>query len=82
MEVHYIHCKIGRHQVKTTLREGRESAKGNYIKYPIVKGNSPLIQKTDEGRIYSHISTIDRDPRAKYITSKHLYTKYYTILLL
>ena len=77
-----MHHKMGRYRVETTLEEGYESAKSNYIKYPIVKGNSPPIQRTDEGRIYSCISTLDRDLRAKYIASKHLYVKYYTILLL
>ena len=48
----------------------------------MVKGDSPPIQRTDKGRIYSCIFTLDRDPRAKRIASKHLYAKYYTILLL
>ena len=51
VEVYYMHCKIGRYQVKTTLEEGRESTKSNYMEYPIVKGNSPPIQRTDEDRI-------------------------------
>ena len=75
-----MHCKMGRYRVKTTLEKGRESAKSNYIKYPIVKGDSPPIQRTDEGRIHSCISTLNRDFRAKYMASKHLYTKYYTTL--
>ena len=82
MEVHYIYRKMGRHQVETTLEEGRESAKNNHVKHPIVKGDSPPIQRTDEGRIHSCIFTLDRDFRAKYIVSKYLYAKYYTILLL
>ena len=73
---------MGRHQVKTTLEEGRESIKSNYIEHPIVKGDSPPIQKTDKGRIYNYIFTSDGDLRAKCIASKHLCTKYYTILLL
>ena len=77
-----MHHKMGRHQVKTTLKEGRESVKNNHIEHPIVEGDSSPIQKTDEGRIYSCIFTLDRDFRAKYIASKYLYTKYYTILLL
>ena len=48
----------------------------------MVKGDSPLIQRTNEGRTYSGISTMDGDPRAKRMASKHLYAKYYTILLL
>ena len=77
-----MHRKMGRHQVKTTLEEGCESAKSNQIEHPIVKGNSPPIQRTDKGRIHSCIFTLDGDPRAKYIASKHLCAKYYTILLL
>ena len=48
----------------------------------MVEGNSPPIQRIDEGRIHGCISTLDGDLRAKYMASKHLYAKYYTILLL
>ena len=68
--------------METTLKEGCESAKSSYVEHPIVKGDSPLIRRTDEGRIYSSVSTIDRDPRPKRMASKHLYPKYYTILYL
>ena len=77
-----MYRKMGRHQVEMTLEEGRESAKSNYMEYPIVEGDSPPIQRIDEGRIHSCISTLNGDFRAKYIASKHLYVKYYTILLL
>ena len=73
---------MGRYQVKITLEEGRKSTKSNYIKHPIVKSDSPPIQKIDKGRIYSYIFTLNGDFRAKYMASKYLYTKYYTILLL
>ena len=43
VEVHYMHRKMGRHRVETTLEEGRKSIKSNYIEHPIVKGNSPSI---------------------------------------
>ena len=43
VEVHHMHRKMGRHRVETTLEEGRESTKSNYVKHPIVKGNSPPI---------------------------------------
>ena len=75
-----MHCKMGRYQIEMTLEEGRESTKSNYMEHPIVKGDSLSIQRTDKGRIYSCISTLDGDPRAKCIASKYLYTKYYTIL--
>ena len=64
------------------IEEGRERAKSNYVEYPIGEANSPPIRRTDEGRIYGRISTTDRDPRAKRIASKYLYTKYYTTLYL
>ena len=35
-----MHRKMGRHRVETTLGEGRESAKGNHIKHPMVEGDS------------------------------------------
>jgi len=66
--------------VETTLEEGRESAKSNYVEHSIVEADFPPIRRIDKGRIYGRISTTDRDPRAKRIASKHLYTKYYTIL--
>ena len=77
-----MYYKMGRYRVKIMLEEGRESAKSNYIKHPMVKGDSPPIQRIDEGRIHSCISTLDGDLRAKRMASKHLYTKYYTTLLL
>ena len=73
---------MGRYRVEITLEEGRKSAKSNHVKHPIVKGDSPPIQRTDEGRIHGCIFTSDGDPRAKCMASKHLYTKYYTTLLL
>ena len=38
-----MHCKMGRHQIETTLEEGRESAKSNHMEHPIVEGDSPPI---------------------------------------
>ena len=52
------------------------------MEHPIVKGNSPPIRRTDEGRIYGSVSTTDRDPRPKRMASKHLRPKYYTTLYL
>ena len=56
--------------------------KNNYMEYPIVKSDSPPIQKTDKGRIYSRIPTIDKGPRPKCMASKHPYPKYYATLYL
>ena len=66
--------------METTLEEGCESAKSNYVEHPVVKGDSPPIRRTDEGRIYGRVSTTDRDPRAKCMASKHPRSKYYTTL--
>ena len=77
-----MHHKMGRYRVEMTLEKGHESTKSNYIKHPMVKGDSPPIRRTDEGRIHGCIFTLDGDPRAKRIASKHLCTKYYTTLLL
>ena len=62
------------------LGKGRESKKSNYVEHPIVKGDSPPIQRTDEGRIYSRIPTMDGGPRPKYMANKHPCPKYYAIL--
>ena len=62
------------------LGKGRESKKSNYIEHPMVKGNSPSIQRTDEGRIYSHILTMDGGLRPKCMASKYLCPKYHAIL--
>ena len=64
------------------LGKGRESKKSNYIEHPIVKGDFPPIQKTDEGRIYSRIFTMDGGPRPKCMANKYPYPKYHAILYL
>ena len=62
------------------MEEGGESAESNYIEYPIDDSDSPPIQRTVKGRVYSHLFTINRDPRTKYIANKHLCPANYTIL--
>ena len=52
------------------------------MEHPIVKGDSPPIQRINEGRIHSRIFTIDGGPRPKYMVSKYLYPKYHAILYL
>ena len=74
-----MHCKMGRHQVKITLEEGRKSTKSNHVEHPMVEGDSPPIRRTDKGRIYGRIPTTDRPKR---IASKHPRPKYYAILYL
>ena len=75
-----MYRKIGRYGVETTLEEGRESAKSNYVEHPIGEVDFPPIRRTNKGRIYGRISTTDRDPRAKRMASKYPCSKYYTIL--
>ena len=62
------------------MEEGGKSAKSNHVKHPIDDSNSPTIQRTVEGRVYSRLFTIDRDFRTKYIVNKYLYFINYTIL--
>ena len=52
------------------------------MEYPIVKGDSPPIQRIDKGRIHSCISTIDGGFRPKYMASKYLCFKYHATLYL
>ena len=62
------------------IEEGGKSAESNHVKYPMDDSNSPPIQKTVEGRVYSRLFTIDKDPRTKYIVNKYPYPTNYTIL--
>ena len=62
------------------MEEGGKSAESNYVEHPIDNSNSPPIQRTVEGRVYSRLFTIDRDPRTKRIVNKYLYPINYTIL--
>ena len=66
--------------MEAALGKGRESKKSNYMEHPMVKGDSPPIQRTDEGRIYSRIPTMDGGFRPKCIANKYLYPKYHAIL--
>ena len=71
---------MDRYRVKVAMEEGGKSAKSNHIKHPIDNSDSPPIQRTVEGRVYSYLFTINRDPRTKYIANKYLYPTNYTIL--
>ena len=62
------------------MEEGGESAESNHIKHPIDDSDSPPIQRTVKGRVYSRLFTTDRDPRTKYIVNKHPCPANYTIL--
>ena len=60
------------------MEKGSENTRRSHIKHPIVDANSPPIQRTNKGRIYSCLPTIDRGPRPKRIAYKHLRPKYHT----
>ena len=46
----------------------------------MVDADFPPIQRTNEGRIYSCLFTMDGGPRPKYMAYKHLYPKYHTLM--
>ena len=62
------------------MEEGGENAESNHVEHPMDDSNSPPIQRTVEGRVYSRLFTIDRDFRTKYIANKYPYPINYTIL--
>ena len=68
--------------MEAVLGKGYKSIKSNYMEHPIGEGNSPPVQRIDEGRIYNCFLTMDGGLRPKYMASKYLYPKYYTILYL
>ena len=45
----------------------------------MVDTNSPPIRRTDEGRIYSRLPTMDRGLRPKRMARKHARSKYHTL---
>ena len=68
--------------MEAALGKGRKSIKSNYVEHPMVKGDSPPIRRTDEGRIYGRIPTMDGGPRPKCMASEHLCPKYNATLYL
>ena len=62
------------------MEKNGESTESNHIEHPIDDSNSPPIQRTVEGRVYSCFPTMDRDPRTKRIANKYPYPINYTIL--
>ena len=75
-----MHRKMGKYQVKAAMEEGGESVESNYIEHPIDNSDSPPIQKTVKGRVYSRLPTTDRDFRTKRIASKYPHPINYTTL--
>ena len=62
------------------MEEGGKSAKSNHVEHLIDDSDSPHIQRTVEGRVYSRLFIIDRDFRTKCIANKYLYPANYTTL--
>ena len=62
------------------MEEGGESTESNHIEHPIDNSDSPPIQKTVKGRVYSRFPTTDKDPRIKYIANKYPRPINYTTL--
>ena len=62
------------------MEEGGKSAESNHVEHPMDDSDSPPIQRTVEGRVYSCLPTMDRDSRIKCIASKYLYSANYTTL--
>ena len=62
------------------MEEGGESTESNHMEHPMDNSDSPTIQRTVEGRVYSHLPIMDRDFRTKCIANKHPYPINYTIL--
>jgi len=56
--------------MEVTMEGGSKKIRRSYIEHPIVNTNSPPIQRTNKGRIYSRLSTTDKGPRSKCIASK------------
>ena len=62
------------------MEKGSKSTGRSYIEHPIVNADSPPIQRTNEGRIYSCLFTMDGGPRPKCIARKHSRPKYHTLM--
>ena len=62
------------------MERGSESTRRSHMEHPIVDADFPPIQRINEGRIYSCLSTIDGGLRPKCMAHKHLHSKYYTLM--
>ena len=62
------------------MEEGSENTRRSYMEHPIVDADSPPIQRTNEGKIYSCLSTTDGGPRPKCMACKYPRPKYHTLM--
>ena len=60
------------------MERGSKSTRRSHIEHPMVDADSPPIQRTNEGRIYSCLPTTDGGPRPKRMAYKHPRPKYHT----
>ena len=62
------------------MEKGSKNTRHSYMEHPIVDASSPPIQRTNEGRIYSYLPTMDGGLRPKRMAYKHPCPKYYTLM--
>ena len=62
------------------MERGSKSTRRSHMEHPIVDADSPPIQKTNEGRIYSCFFTMNGGLRPKCMAYKYLRPKYYTLM--
>ena len=66
--------------MEAMIERGSKSTKRSHMEHPMVDADSPPIQRTNEGRIYSYLFTIDGGPRPKRMAYKHPRPKYHTLM--
>ena len=64
--------------MEAIMEGGSENTRRSHMEHPIVDADSPPIQRTNKGRIYSSLPTADGGPRPKRMAYKYLYPKYHT----
>ena len=62
------------------MEKGSKSIRRSHMEHPIVDADSPPIQRTNEGRIYSCLPTTDGGLRPKCMVRKQLRPKYHTLM--
>ena len=62
------------------MEKGSKNTRRSYMEHPIVNTNSPPIQRTNKGRIYSCFPITNEGLRPKCMAYKHLCPKYHTLM--
>ena len=62
------------------MERDSKSTRHSHMEHPMVDTDSPPIQRTNEGRIYSCLPTMDGGPRPKCMVCKHPCPKYHTLM--